>query len=868
MVATRSGVRVCSPDRAAGQEASADMEATPTPRRTRRTAAQGSAQLHSDVTNACPGDKEDSSASREVQCSTTKRKTRSSKNQRQSMAQLDTTHEADVSESESCSSVAPESQSCPQTRSGRRRTSPRRKAPPRKELDEVSETESCCSSASATWGQSAQRNTRSKKKKLLSDGTPEQKGEVSERSEAESCSSVLPRASRTRTRAMLKTHEEDAGHSEPDSCCSSISGLRNTTVRRVTRASSRRAVSPIPMDLEKEADSDTSRSRQTRGSGVKLASASEPYDSEGFESGPSNTPRRSTRIRGSAKTVGNAAILSESESGLTDVYSPLESPSSVQAKSTPRSRRTASGKSSEGLAVPQVSVQVTVSNAVEVMEKEGVPGEDVILDSEDLLAEELAQDKTLTAEGEEMENMVELQVAAPNHCVNVTVPESVSTNKDDSDEKQGSTMDTFIVPESSQIQMSQKREDDTSVNEETVLDEQGSATETEPNCSVKVFLSECAPMEEDTAEVENLSDQEAQQTQKDYIDRSVAEEAVDGDAGVLVEQEADQPDMLRQKPDMLLLESSEEEDENDDESADEQESEGSNCGDKTVVLDESQAGPSKPGFKEPMDTDGLFVVDTRPGLHPDEKYYMDEEQEQVESSEEDKSEEEFIDEEDDDDEEEEDAKLLLKTKKSTTALSSTIDPGIKVKEMGGLYITFDGSKAKAATSSLKNVKEPKNVDELLKKSIIGPDFEKKDAVPPYKESTKKLKLKRREEREKTTGDGWFNMKAPEMTQELQNDLRALKMRSAMDPKRFYKKNDQEGFPKYLQMGTVVECPLDFYHSRIPKKQRKRTIVEELLADAEFRNYNKKKFREIMIEKAALATGRKNRKKNKFNKKGK
>lgn len=57
----------------------------------------------------------------------------------------------------------------------------------------------------------------------------------------------------------------------------------------------------------------------------------------------------------------------------------------------------------------------------------------------------------------------------------------------------------------------------------------------------------------------------------------------------------------------------------------------------------------------------------------------------------------------------------------------------------------------------------------------------------------------RAEREKTTGDGWFNMKAPELTEELRNDLKALKMRSAMDPKRFYKKNDREGFPKYFQV---------------------------------------------------------------------
>lgn len=31
----------------------------------------------------------------------------------------------------------------------------------------------------------------------------------------------------------------------------------------------------------------------------------------------------------------------------------------------------------------------------------------------------------------------------------------------------------------------------------------------------------------------------------------------------------------------------------------------------------------------------------------------------------------------------------------------------------------------------------------MKKSVIGADFEKKDAVPPYSESKQKLKLKRR-----------------------------------------------------------------------------------------------------------------------------
>jgi len=36
------------------------------------------------------------------------------------------------------------------------------------------------------------------------------------------------------------------------------------------------------------------------------------------------------------------------------------------------------------------------------------------------------------------------------------------------------------------------------------------------------------------------------------------------------------------------------------------------------------------------------------------------------------------------------------------------------------------------------------------------------------------------------------------------------------------------------MGTVVESAADYYSSRITKKKRKTTLVDELLHDAEFR----------------------------------
>ncbi|XP_064004112.1 deoxynucleotidyltransferase terminal-interacting protein 2 [Pogoniulus pusillus] len=264
----------------------------------------------------------------------------------------------------------------------------------------------------------------------------------------------------------------------------------------------------------------------------------------------------------------------------------------------------------------------------------------------------------------------------------------------------------------------------------------------------------------------------------------------------------------------------------------------------------------------------LFVIDTEPGMSSSRKYYLDQDsdaeskqpeecEEHEESSDLEEADEELVDE---DEKDEDDS--LLETKLDVLHLSSKIDPGLNMKKLGGLYISFDAKTQKPKSSVIKQLKEKKK-DPLLQKSIITPDFERKECVPPFRESLRQLKKQRRAEREKTTGDGWFGMKAPEITNELKNDLKVLKMRASLDPKHFYKKNDRDGLPKYFQVGTVVDSPIDFYHSRIPKKQRKRTIVEELLADSEFRRYNKKKYQEIMSEKAAFAAGKRKRKMKKF-----
>uniref|UniRef100_A0A1B6JJI1 Fcf2 pre-rRNA processing C-terminal domain-containing protein n=1 Tax=Homalodisca liturata TaxID=320908 RepID=A0A1B6JJI1_9HEMI len=142
-----------------------------------------------------------------------------------------------------------------------------------------------------------------------------------------------------------------------------------------------------------------------------------------------------------------------------------------------------------------------------------------------------------------------------------------------------------------------------------------------------------------------------------------------------------------------------------------------------------------------------------------------------------------------------------------------------------------------------------DVSELLKNSVIKPGFEQHQHIANFNKSTRKLKIERKMEREKTRGPQWFNLPATSVTPEVENDLKIIQMRSVLDSKHFYKKNDLKVLPKYFEVGKVLDSPADYYHSRVPKKERKRTIVEELLADAEFQKKNKKKYKEIMIQRS-------------------
>ena len=105
----------------------------------------------------------------------------------------------------------------------------------------------------------------------------------------------------------------------------------------------------------------------------------------------------------------------------------------------------------------------------------------------------------------------------------------------------------------------------------------------------------------------------------------------------------------------------------------------------------------------------------------------------------------------------------------------------------------------------------------------------------------------------TAGRKWFEMEAPEMTDAVRQDLLLLRNRNFIDAKRFYKgaKNEhKKALPKFFQMGTIVEAPHEFVSGRLSKKERKATIMDELLSDDRLRGYTRKTFLQIQKKKSS------------------
>ncbi|KAF8472451.1 Fcf2 pre-rRNA processing-domain-containing protein [Kalaharituber pfeilii] len=101
-----------------------------------------------------------------------------------------------------------------------------------------------------------------------------------------------------------------------------------------------------------------------------------------------------------------------------------------------------------------------------------------------------------------------------------------------------------------------------------------------------------------------------------------------------------------------------------------------------------------------------------------------------------------------------------------------------------------------------------------------------------------------EDKEATAGAQWFDMPRTHMTEEVRRDIQLIQMRSVLDPKRHYKQNVLKEVPKYSQMGTLIEGNTEFFSARLTRRERKKTILEEILAAKETTDRFRRKRAEI------------------------
>ncbi|KAL5482812.1 FCF2 [Sanghuangporus weigelae] len=139
-------------------------------------------------------------------------------------------------------------------------------------------------------------------------------------------------------------------------------------------------------------------------------------------------------------------------------------------------------------------------------------------------------------------------------------------------------------------------------------------------------------------------------------------------------------------------------------------------------------------------------------------------------------------------------------------------------------------------------------------------------APPElgKDGRKLTKKEKKQLKKRTAGPQWFDLPAPDAAElpKLYREVEALRLRNAMDPKRFYRKEPGEGkgikgLPEYFAIGTIVTTSTPFGTTsggNLPRAERKRNLVDELVADSEAKRYAKRKFEDLQKVRGARGRG--------------
>lgn len=149
--------------------------------------------------------------------------------------------------------------------------------------------------------------------------------------------------------------------------------------------------------------------------------------------------------------------------------------------------------------------------------------------------------------------------------------------------------------------------------------------------------------------------------------------------------------------------------------------------------------------------------------------------------------------------------------------------------------------------------QKEKVDEVMKKycTLYNDNQQEKFTIKPMNHEFLQKK-QRKSESSSNAGKNWFNLPAPEMTPELKQDLKAIQLRSVIDPSRFYKKLDRKKLPKYFQIGTIQDNIIDGKNNRLKKSEVKDRVLEEFLEQDKKVNFSKRKFDELQNQKRKIS----------------
>ncbi|KAJ7505412.1 Fcf2 pre-rRNA processing-domain-containing protein [Mycena galericulata] len=180
-----------------------------------------------------------------------------------------------------------------------------------------------------------------------------------------------------------------------------------------------------------------------------------------------------------------------------------------------------------------------------------------------------------------------------------------------------------------------------------------------------------------------------------------------------------------------------------------------------------------------------------------------------------------------------------------------LDPGVLPRP----YFTLGKRKTDPSTMRDPDVElaEKASSSYVVPAPPIPPPELTKSGNPLTKRERKALK-------NKTAGPDWFDFPAPAEADlpRLYREVEALRLRNHLDPKRFYRKDEGEGkgikgLPKHFAIGTIITSTTPFgtpSGDNLTRANRKRTLVDELVDDAEAKRYAKKKFEDLQVVRGA------------------